>query len=90
MEEGIKERCEILEKTKRVFPLVKENIDDKTIIGAESITDVYMWIDASYKVHSNMISHTGHGFLQGQASVQRLNTKISTEAELVGVSEYLP
>ena len=32
----------------------------------------------------------GIGNLHGKSSKQRLNVKISTEAELVGVSEYIP
>ena len=57
---------------------------------------MYTWIDASCAVHSDMISHTGgsisigHGVFHKTLSVQRLNTKISTESKLVGVSEYMP
>ena len=70
-------------------------IDFKRIIGAKSLTYLYMWIDAAYAVNGNMRSHTGreisivNGVLHKKTSVQRLNTKSSTEAELVGVSEYL-
>ena len=32
----------------------------------------------------------GYGTLHTKSSRQKLNTKSSTEAELVGVSEYLP
>ena len=32
----------------------------------------------------------GWGVLHGRSSKQKLNTKSSTEAELVGMSEYLP
>ena len=74
---------------------VKETIDDNRIIGAESLTYVYTGIGADHAFHSDMISHTGgdismgHGVLHEKLSVQRLNTKISMEAELVGVSEHL-
>ena len=43
-----------------------------------------------------MMSHTGggvsmvHEVLHEKAWLQRLNAKISMEAELVGVSEYMP
>ena len=75
---------------------VKKNIYDKIIIGSKSLPDVYMWIYAAYAVHSNMRSHTGgaismgHGVLHEKALVQILNTKSSTGAELVVVSEYIP
>ena len=55
-----------------------------------------MWVDASYAVHPNMRSHTGGalsfgtGILHGKSSKQKLNTKSSTEAELVAVSDYIP
>ena len=54
------------------------------------------WVDAAYGVHQDMKSHTGGTMLFGQgvvlckSSKQKLNTKSSTEAELVGASDYLP
>ena len=57
---------------------------------------MYTCIDAAYAVHINMRSHIGgavsivHGLFHKNSSVQRLNTKSFREAELVGVSEYLP
>ena len=54
-----------------------------------------MWIDVAYKVHSEMRSHTGgaismgHRVFHEKPSMQRLNTKIFTEVDLVDVSEYL-
>ena len=75
---------------------VKETIDDKRFIGSKSLTDTYTCIDAAYAVHSSMRSHTGgaifmgNGVFHGKILVQMFNTKISTEVELVFVSEYLP
>ena len=75
---------------------MKRTINDKRIIGATSLTEVFTWIDAAYAVHDNMQSHTGgaismgHGILHGKSSMQKLNVKTSTEAELVGVAEYVP
>ena len=74
---------------------VKENIYDKRIIGSNNLTDMYTWIDTDYAVLRDMRSHAGgsismgHGLLCKKKLVQRLNTKCSMEAELVGVSEYL-
>ena len=96
MKEGIKEWFGRLEKLNRLILWVKETIDDKIIIGANILTDVYTWIYSAYTVHSAMRSHTGgsismvHGVLRENVLVQRLDTKSSTEAELVSVSEYLP
>eukprot|EP00957_Ditylum_brightwellii_P087193 6636771-Ditylum_brightwellii.AAC.1 len=61
-----------------------------------SIQDFYTWVDAAYAIRPNMRSHTGSvmsfglGIVHGRASKQKLNTKSSTEAEVVGVSEYIP
>ena len=58
--------------------------------------DIFTFVDAAYAVHSNMRIHTGGamsmgtGILHGKSSKQKINVKSSTEAELVGVSEYLP
>ena len=54
------------------------------------------WVDASYGVHHDMKSHTGGVLTLGKGAVyatstrQKLNTKSSTEAELVGVNDVLP
>ena len=32
----------------------------------------------------------GYGLIHGRAGIQKINTKSSTEAELVGVGEYIP
>eukprot|EP00978_Attheya_sp_CCMP212_P015133 scaffold38933_cov32-Attheya_sp.AAC.1 len=53
------------------------------------------WVDASYAVHPDMRSHTGATMTLGKGSIyststrQKLNTKSSTEAELVGVSDAM-
>ena len=76
--------------------MVKENIGGKIIIRAESLKYVYMCIDEAYAVHSDMIIRTGgvismgNGVLQENALVKRLNKKISTEADIVVVSKYIP
>jgi hypothetical protein len=49
-----------------------------------------------YAVHKDMKSHTrgivlfGTGVVMSKSSKQKLNTKNSMEAELVGASDYLP
>ena len=53
-------------------------------------------MDAAYDIHDGMKSHTGGKMLFGCVTVhclpgkKKLNTKSSTEAELVGTSEYVP
>ena len=70
--------------------------NDIQIIGCDSIGKIFTWIDAAYAVYNNMRSHTGgimsfgRGSIHAKSSKQKLNTKSSTEAEVVGLSEYLP
>ena len=71
-------------------------LDLALILGAASLNAGASWVDASYAVHDNMKSHTGGAFSLGQGALmckstkQKLNTKSSTEAEVVGLSDYLP
>jgi hypothetical protein len=54
------------------------------------------WIDGSFAVHDNMRSHTGSTMLMGTGNMwsssikQKLNTRSSTEAELVAVDDMMP
>ena len=62
-------------------------------LKAEELTVIKWWVDASYAVHGNMRSHTGAtmtlggGAVYSKSSKQKLNTKSSTEAELVAASD---
>ena len=83
-------------KLQRVLAWIKCTIDETRFIGADDLKRLYTWVDAAYAVHPNMRSHTGGvlsmgtGVVHCKSSRQKLNTKSSTEAELVGVSDYLP
>ena len=54
------------------------------------------WVDASYAVHPDMKGHTGgalsmgKGVIYGTSTRQKLVTRSSTEAELVGIHDVLP
>ena len=54
------------------------------------------WVDGSFGVHPNMRGHTGGGLSMGRgfpittSTKQKLNTRSSTEAELVGVDDLMP
>ena len=83
-------------KLQRVLCWIKCTIDETRFIGADDLKRLYKWVDAAYAVHPNMRSHTGGsmsmgtGVLHCKSTRQKLNTKSSTEAELVGVSDYIP
>jgi len=64
-------------------------------LEAKDLTKLSWWIDASYGVHHDMRSHTGavcmagKGAIYAMSSRQKLNTRSSTEAELVGVNDAM-
>jgi hypothetical protein len=83
-------------KLKRVLEYVNGTMDLTHTLGADDLGTFRTWVDASFAVHPDMKSHTGGvtsfgtgGFLC-KSSKQKLNTKSSTESELVGASDYLP
>jgi hypothetical protein len=65
---------------------VKGTLDLMLTLGADNLRKLRTWVDASYAVHSDMRSHTG-GIM---STKHKLNSKSSTEAELIGASDYLP
>ena len=83
-------------KLKRLLEYLYGTYDLPLILGADDIHTLYTFVDASYAVHKDMKSHTvgmitfGHGGIACKSAKQKLVTKSSTEAELVGASEYLP
>jgi hypothetical protein len=83
-------------KLVRCMTYLEQTKDDKRVIGCFNLNELFTWVDASFAVHPNMRSHTGgtmsmgYGMLHCRSSKQKLNTKSTTESELVGTSEYVP
>jgi hypothetical protein len=83
-------------KLKRLMTWLRQTKNDVRLIGAKSVDELYIWVDAAFGVHNDMKSQTGgvvsfgHGMVHCRSNKQRLNTKSSTEAEIVGTSEYVP
>ena len=71
-------------------------MDLALVIGADGSDTLYTWVDTSYATHHDMQSHTGGVISLGTGGIlckstkQKLNTKSSTEAKVIGVSDYLP
>jgi hypothetical protein len=69
---------------------------DFLMLSAYIIHNVSWWVDTSYAVHPDMRSPTGdamslgRGVIYGTSKRQKLNTKSSTEAELVGADDVMP
>ena len=65
----------------------------KVSSGADILSKLCTWVDAPYGLRSDHKNHTGGCMLFGYGMVhfksikQKLNTKSSTEAEVVGVSD---
>lgn len=83
-------------KLRRVLEYVKGTIDLTHTLGADNLNTLRTWVDASYAVHPDMRSHTegimslGLGGFLAKSTKHKLNSKSSTEAELIGASDYLP
>ena len=85
-----------LKKLSRVMRYLRGTVDLTLLLEADDLTVVKWWVDGSYAVHPDMKSHTGGTMSLGKSSLysastrQKLNTKSSTEAELVGVADIMP
>ena len=82
-------------KLKYVLQYIHGTIDLKRILSIDSFIDMNILVDASHACHDNMRGQTGgcismgYGVLQARSSKQNLNSKSSTETELIGNSNYL-
>ena len=68
----------------------------KMTLSDDDMSIIKTWVDASYATHNDMKSHTGANITLGKGTIyaislkQKLNTKSSTEAELLGASDICP
>ena len=82
-------------KLKRLLQYLHTTINLTLTLSAENLAIIKWWVDASYAVHQNMRSHTGatmsvgRGMIYSKSAKQKLNSKSSTEAELIGASDML-
>jgi Reverse transcriptase (RNA-dependent DNA polymerase) len=85
-----------LGKLKRVMRYLRDTRNLALTLEASGDGAIRWWVDASFGVHPNMRSHTGavmslgKGAVYGMSSKQKINTKSSCEAELVGVDDAIP
>ena len=91
-------KCADLDDWKKLGRIVKYLRKYPTLaltLEGDNLSIVKHYIDASYAVHRDMRSHTGGYTTLGKGAVitmsarQKLNTRSSTEAELVGVDDYM-
>jgi hypothetical protein len=82
-------------KVKRLLQYLQCTVHMPLILSADSLTLARWWVDAAYAVHADCKGHTGAGMSFGQGMAmsyswkQKINTKSSTESELVGVDDSL-
>ena len=83
-------------KLRRLLNFLQGTKDDERIMSATTLKTLFTWVDALYGVHPDMRSHTvgtmslGWGVLNTISAKQKLNTKSTTESEVVGTFDYLP
>ncbi len=80
----------------RLLKYLNGTIDLPLTLSIDDMCVVKTWVDAAFATHHDMCSHTGgyitmgKGALYASSKRQKLNTKSSTEAELVGAGDFLP
>jgi hypothetical protein len=83
-------------KLKRLLKYIRGTIYMPLILRVDNLNVIKWWVDASYATHGECREHTGammslgHGAIIGMSKKQKLNTKSSTECELVGVDDTSP
>jgi hypothetical protein len=83
-------------KLSRVIKYLRNTSDIKLTLECNNPHTIKWWVDASFACHGDMRSHTGGLMCLGKGAAyatstrQKLNTRSSTEAELVAVNDVLP
>jgi hypothetical protein len=82
-------------KLERVIGYLKGTREMELVLGADDLTQMHAYIDASHAVHDDGKSHTGlvvtfgRGAVMCRSSKQKIVAKSSTVAELVGLSDAI-
>ncbi len=83
-------------KLLRVLGYLKGTIHFDLTISCDSLDKLTWYIDGSYAIHDDMKGHSGAVLMIGDSAVlshsnkQKVNTRSSTEAELIAVDDNLP
>ena len=87
--------CDDWKKLNRCMNYLEGTQDLYLTVGMNKEPTINWWVDASFAVHPDMRSHTGATVSLGKGSVvnksskQKINTRSSTEAEVVGVNDAM-
>jgi hypothetical protein len=83
-------------KLRHLVGYLKQTRDLPLVLSTDNISVVKWWVDGSYATHPDMRGHTGAGLSLGRgfpvvsSTKHKLNTRSSTEAELVSVDDCMP
>ena len=83
-------------KLSHLMRYVRGTKDLPLILSADGTGILKWYVDGSYGVHPNLRGHTGGGLTLGRgfpvsaSTKQKLNTRSSTESEVVGVDDLMP
>jgi hypothetical protein len=83
-------------KLEHLVEYLRSTMQMPLILDADGTGVLNWYVDASFAVHANMRGHTGGGLTMGRgfpivcSTKQKLNTRSSTESELVGVDDMMP
>jgi hypothetical protein len=79
----------------RVLVFLKTTRDDMLALEADNAQTLTWYVDAAFVVNADMRSHTGSTFSLGKGMIisdstkQKVNSRSSTEAELIGVDDRI-
>jgi hypothetical protein len=82
-------------KLLRVLIFLKGTINNVLNLEADDTNTLMWYIDAAFAVHADMKSHTGAVFTMGKGAIigssmkQKVNSRSSTESELIGVDDKI-
>ena len=83
-------------KLRRLLQYINGTLDLKRILSLKSFSEMAIYVDASHAPNEDFKGQTGgcivmgDGVLHANSTKQKINTKSSTETELVGTSDYIP
>ena len=83
-------------KLKRVLKYIRATLYLKLTLTVDNLNTVRWYVDAAYGVHMDSKGHTGmmmtlvRGAAMNFSRSQKLNSRSSTEAELIGLDDALP
>ena len=82
-------------KLVRKMKFLRQTMEDVLTLSADGSGIVRWYVDAAFAVHDDMKSHSGGNCTLGQGAVisgskkQKMNTRSSTEAEIVGRDDFI-